>query len=372
MPHLPHLSRAEMEARLAPPQGRARVVVDTDCANEIDDQFALAWALLSPEKLDVEGVYAEPFSFQVFAAALLEAYELTQRATSPNHDEQRLVERFHAWLAGMQKQGVRPQDMHFDGPDVGMERSYHEILNVFGKLGIDPGQRVKRGATRYLPSRTEPVPSEAAEHLIACAMRDDDRPLYVAAIGCLTNVASAILMEPEIVRRIVVTWTAGYPTWVNRSNIDSFNMVQDMHAAQVIFECGVPVVYIPGFHIGAQLRLSLPEVEAWVKGQGAMGDYLHWLFTHNPIARMLGIEDHFARSWVIWDLVNVAWLLNADWIPSDVHPGVRLQADTFWQTGEQHLPMREAFGIDRDAIFRDLFFKLQKAATHTSGRIGNS
>jgi len=34
--------------RLAPPNaecGRPRVVIDTDAANEIDDQFALAWAL---------------------------------------------------------------------------------------------------------------------------------------------------------------------------------------------------------------------------------------------------------------------------------------------------------------------------------------
>ncbi len=31
--------------RLAPPRGPVRLVIDTDTANEIDDQFALAWAL---------------------------------------------------------------------------------------------------------------------------------------------------------------------------------------------------------------------------------------------------------------------------------------------------------------------------------------
>ena len=40
-----------------------RVVIDTDAANEIDDQFALAWALLSPGQLQVDAVYAAPFSF---------------------------------------------------------------------------------------------------------------------------------------------------------------------------------------------------------------------------------------------------------------------------------------------------------------------
>ncbi len=45
-------------SRLAPPTGRVRVVIDTDTANEIDDQFALAWALRCPQQLDVVAVYA--------------------------------------------------------------------------------------------------------------------------------------------------------------------------------------------------------------------------------------------------------------------------------------------------------------------------
>ena len=54
---------AWLRDRLAEPQGPVRVVIDTDAANEIDDQFALAWALLSPEVLQIEGLYAAPFSF---------------------------------------------------------------------------------------------------------------------------------------------------------------------------------------------------------------------------------------------------------------------------------------------------------------------
>ena len=37
------------QSRLALPRGKRRVVIDTDCANEIDDQFALAWALCLTE-----------------------------------------------------------------------------------------------------------------------------------------------------------------------------------------------------------------------------------------------------------------------------------------------------------------------------------
>ena len=37
-------------------------MLDTDTFNEIDDQFALAYLICSKEKLDLQAVYAAPFS----------------------------------------------------------------------------------------------------------------------------------------------------------------------------------------------------------------------------------------------------------------------------------------------------------------------
>jgi hypothetical protein len=66
----PKLTKEEMVTRLAPPSGKVRMVLDTDTYNEVDDQFALSYALMSPEKLDVEAVYAAPFSGTFFAKLL--------------------------------------------------------------------------------------------------------------------------------------------------------------------------------------------------------------------------------------------------------------------------------------------------------------
>jgi hypothetical protein len=52
----PALSSGEQLARLEPPKGTVSVVLDTDTYNEIDDQFALALALLSPQRLAVEAI----------------------------------------------------------------------------------------------------------------------------------------------------------------------------------------------------------------------------------------------------------------------------------------------------------------------------
>ena len=175
-------------------------------------------------------------------------------------------------------------------PGRGMELSYQEILNVCDKLDIEFADRVLRGSNRYLESMDSPVESAAVEHLIALAKTASaDDPLHVVAIGAATNVSSALLLAPEIVANIVVSWTAGYPTTVMGVVQPSFNMEQDVLASQLLFDSGVPLVYLPGFHVGAQLSLSLPEVEAWVKGRGAIGDYLHWLYHQQselPAARV--------------------------------------------------------------------------------------
>src|SRR5688572_23714508 len=42
-------------------QKPVRLIVDTDCANEVDDQYALALALLSPERIELRGVVAAHF-----------------------------------------------------------------------------------------------------------------------------------------------------------------------------------------------------------------------------------------------------------------------------------------------------------------------
>lgn len=46
---------------LSVPTGDIDVVLDTDAYNEIDDQFAIAYLLISNEKLNTKAIYAAPF-----------------------------------------------------------------------------------------------------------------------------------------------------------------------------------------------------------------------------------------------------------------------------------------------------------------------
>ncbi|MDE0112449.1 MAG: nucleoside hydrolase [Albidovulum sp.] len=362
MPEFKPLSRELMRMRLEPPAGRARVLIDTDTANEIDDQFALAWALLSPDRMEVEAVTAEPFSFSHHREELLKA----ERAIEDGNERpEQLVGGFQGWINRLHARGMRAADLEFVGTEEGMELSYREILRIYGKLGMDSSGRVYRGAGKYMQASGKPVESDAVDAIIDLS-KSGDAPLYIAAMGCVTNIASALLKAPEISHRIVVIWTSAYPSTAPHCNRPSLNLVQDPHASRLIFDCGVPHIYLPGYHVGAQLKISRPEMREFVKGRGEIGDYLWQLYVNNPLHEMFAIGDASRRTWVIWDIIDIAWLINPDWVPTFLTSAPILDENLFWKRDPSRHLMREGHDVQRDEIFRDLYDKLGELRTVAS------
>jgi hypothetical protein len=303
----PTLSNELLLRRLEPPTGQVRMVLDTDTYNEIDDQFAVAMALLSPEKLKIEAFYAAPY--------------FNDRSS---------------------------------GPGDGMEKSYEEILRLLDRLHVKPDGLVFRGSTTYLTGRETPEASPAVLDLIEKAMSSpDDDPLYVAAIGAITNVASAILIEPEIMRKIVVVWLGGQPHSLHFAK--EFNLQQDLRASQLIFDCGVPLVQIPCIGASSHLLTTVPELEVNLKGRNPICDFLFERFCAYG-------KDPFAWGKEIWDISAIAYLLDASWTPSRIVPSPVLTDDLTWQAAPNRHPIRMAWYVSRNPIFRDLFTKLQNFA----------
>lgn len=115
--------------------------------------------------------------------------------------------------------------------------------------------------------------SEAAEHLCKLAMNyTSENPLYVVAVGAITNVASAILMNPEIVDNIVVVWLGGHA--LNWPDTKEFNMYQDVAGARVVFGCGAALVQLPCMGVVSAFSISEAELNYWLKGKNKLCDYL--------------------------------------------------------------------------------------------------
>jgi purine nucleosidase len=304
----PGLDESTRIKRLDPPKQRVRAVLDTDTFNEIDDQFALVYALLSGDKIDLQAVYAAPF--------------YNDRST---------------------------------GPRDGMEKSYEEILLIL-KLMDHPSENFTfRGSEGFLKDGVTPYKSPAALDIISKAHNGSSTdPLYVIATGAITNVASAILIDPSIINNIVVVWLGG--NGHNWHDSREFNFSQDLHASRLIFDCGVPLVQVPCTPIVTQFLTTIPEMEKYVGGQGKIGDYLLKIF------KDYNHGDQKAWSKVLWDMTAVAYLVNSDWTPSDlVHSPVVTDQYTFSFRNDRHF-IRYVYFIERDPIFRDFFNKLEKYA----------
>lgn len=301
----PQLDPSTRLQRLTPPTDSVSMVLDTDTYNEIDDQFALAHALLSPDRLDVEAIYAAPF-----------------------------------------------HNNRSSGPGDGMERSYDEILRVMERLGRSGTEMTFRGSRNYLASVEAPQISEAAEDLVQRAGQDREGPLYVVAIGAITNVASALLLDPGIIERIVVVWLGGHPH--NWHTTHEFNLQQDVAAAQVILDSGVPFVQVPCRNVAEHLTTTKAELEAHIAGRNPLCDFLFETFCGYS-------ADHFAWAKEIWDVSVVAWLLDASWVPSVLTSTPILTSHQTWSLDRSRHLMREATHCRRNPIFADLFRKLAAA-----------
>jgi len=295
-----------MIKRLALPiEGKLNMVLDTDTYNEVDDQFALVYALRSTERLNVQAVYAAPF-----------------------HNERS------------------------EGPADGMEKSFEEIHRVLERMQYEtPEGFVLRGSTRYLEDVGTPCRNDATEDLVKRAMGATE-PLYVVAIGAITNIASAILMEPRIIEKIVVVWLGGNA--LHWPHTREFNLMQDVLAARVVFDCGVPVVQLPCNNVVTHLLTTMPELERYLDGTSDIGTYL------TQIVREF-TTDHFCWSKVIWDVAAIAYLINPAFVSTNIVHSPILTDQMTWSVDQARHFIKTATEVNRDAIFKDLFQKIARS-----------
>jgi inosine-uridine nucleoside N-ribohydrolase len=302
-----------------PPEARVRVVVDTDAANEIDDQFALTYAVLCQDRLAIEAVYAAPF----------------QRYADP--------------VRGAGRHGRDPADPYAAAtPAQGMAQSQAEIVRVLAALGEAAGTDwVHPGSQSWLPGPRIPVPSPAADDLVRRARAGAD-PLYVLTLGAPTNVASALLSAPGIAENLVVVWLGGNGTWWSPGA--EYNVYQDLNASRVLLDSGVPLVHVPCYQVTEKLLTTREEIERRVRGRGRIGDYLADLYA--------GFAHDSARMKQLWDIGPVAWVVQPRWCPSVLVASPILHDDLTWGHDPARHLIREVRDIDADAVLEDLFNRL--------------
>lgn len=207
-----------------PDNKRVRMIVSTDCKNEADDQFALAHHLMTPMFI-LKGIV--PCHFNMFS-----------RDYGDGHTAQASMDEVNKVLDLMDRQGVCP---------------------------------VCKGSEFPMKDEQTPAVSDGAKLIAEEAMKDDPHPLFIACQGALTDVASALLMKPEIADRMTAIWIGGalYP-----EGGEEFNLRQDIAAANVVMKSGMKVWQVPST-VYKKVIVSLAELQLNVQPCGEIGNYLY-------------------------------------------------------------------------------------------------
>lgn len=302
---------------------RTRVIVDNDFAGDPDDLFQLAHHLLV-EGTEVRGVVVSRLRED-------DAWNRTGSSIAAGR------ERVEGLLAAMGVTGVAL----YDGDDRG--------------FGAYDGQ------------------TEASRFIVAEAMADDDRPLYLVAGGSLGDVARAYRAEPAIADRLTLIWIGG-SEHAGRAYVPDgattleYNMALDVEAALYVFNDTNARVWQMPRDVYRSALVPMSVIRRGCRRAGALGEYL--LAQLDDVrALVAGLMGHPGATYVLGDqplvlLSSLHTTFEPDAASSfyDVVPRVGLAADGTYRYPETTRPMRRYTQIDNAVLFDDMFASFEALA----------
>lgn len=240
----------------------ARVVLDCDTANEVDDQFAIAHALGSPGALDVLGVVS-----------------------------------------------VHNTTAHGPGSLAMYQEEAEKMVALCGKSG---GVPCIPGAAHPMDDRATPVESEGLDFIASELARG---PLTLVCTGPATDVASLTLTAPaERLADLRVVWLGGFGdegTYRRYNNGGELNGRADIAAWRALFEGGVELLQAPGWSGPHTITVEAAPFAAELRSLGKpVADYLAEIL----LSWVSGYEGDLDRQGekVLWDIACVAALTDPE------------------------------------------------------------
>lgn len=295
-----------------PADVKQRVIINTDAKNEADDQFAIVHAVLTP-------------SFELH--------------------------------------GIIPAHFGTAKSSTSMQDSYDETMLLLKLMGLAEEVRVEAGASHAMPDEVTPVDSPGAQLIIKEAMKDDERPLHIAFYGPVTDMASALLLDPKIQERNVrVIWIGG-GAWPNGG--PEYNLSNDIHAANVVMKSNLEVWQVPRSTYRT-MGVTYAELIEKVYPQGEIGKYLvEQLLEHNAKTR----PEMEYRS--LGDSPCIGIILDPECGQFSWCPAPAFDQQMHYIHSGQYRPIRVYENVNTRFIHEDLFAKLAQFIRRGSRNLGH-
>ncbi len=237
-------------------QSPTRIILDADTGNEVDDLYAIARALIEP-------------SWNILA--LNATHWQTSQWAEPNT----------------------------------MENSHRLNQVLLGELGLSIPTR-RGGVARMYDWGDQAQHSAAAYEIIKQAQATPaGEKLSVVALGALTNVASAIYIDPSIESQIKLYWLgSSYDFEQGVLKRVDFNSLMDAQALEILLTSEVEMHVIP-VNVAAAMTFTFAEVEDRLLGTHPLGNFL--------VDRWYQHLDGSRKQRTIWDLALIEAIIHPEW-----------------------------------------------------------
>jgi pyrimidine-specific ribonucleoside hydrolase len=225
--------------------------------------------------------------------------------------------------------------------------------NVHGESGLD--------GYAFGPPEVDLAPEHGVD-LIVRTVRESPEPVTLVPVGPLTNIAMALLRDPEIKRnvaRIVLMGGAAGPG--NATPSAEFNIYVDPEAAAIVFGAGIPITMV-GLDATHQARVRPADRER-IRALGSpvgrmVAELMEWYGQYH--VRRYGWDDP-----PVHDALAVAAVIRPSLLETS-HVNVVVETMGTYTVGRTVCDLRAttdrppnadvALGVDRDA-FVELFIE---------------
>lgn len=308
-----------------------KIIIDCDPGQ--DDAVAILLALASPDELDLLGITTV-------------AGNVPLKATERNA-------RMMCDIAGRQDMSV------YAGCAEPMQRTLITAEAIHGPTGIN-------GVDVFEPE-TPLQAIHAVEFIIETLRGAADASVTLVPMGPLTNIATAISKEPEILRAIerIVIMGGAMREGGNSTPSAEFNILVDPQAADIVFRCGRPITAM-GLDVTHQVLSTRDRV-----------DRIRAL--DNPVttatAEMLNFFDRYdtekysSKGAPLHDPCTIAWLLRPDLFEGkDCNISIETKSELtmghtavdFWHVTDRPVNVTWVHTVDADGFYELLLARLAR------------
>lgn len=268
------------------------VIIDTDPGD--DDAASLLWVIAS-NKFDIKAITVTNGNVGVDKCVInaLRTLEICDRTDIPVY-------------AGAYRPLVRPA----------IEASWIHGKDGFGDFGFP------------MP-KTEAAKGYAPVEMIRIA-KESPEPITILALGPLTNVALAVLLDPEFASHVKeVIFMGGTMKFSgNEGPRSSYNVKVDSEAAKMVYNCGIPVVQL-GLDVCDLVTQTVEDLDKISAAKNRVNDFLTTLLSYrrekavkiikddkgNVVGQLRAADQVETRNGGIGlnDLTTTGYLINPDW-----------------------------------------------------------